>query len=110
MLSYNSVALLLGIIRDARHGLVDVPSRPRSRLMNAYSGTKLATARIRLRSLSADGVQWVLQEHLPGHVGLFLGFDTHASGGTFHLYTTQHYAIVSYTPLPPWRPIISLKN
>ena len=54
--------------------------------MNAYSGTKLATARIRLRSLSADGAQWVLQEHLPGHVGLFLGFDTHASGKTLHLY------------------------
>ena len=50
--------------------------------MNAYSGTKLATARIRLRSLSADGVQWVLQEHLPGHVGLCVGSDTHASGGT----------------------------
>ena len=33
----------------------DIPSRPRSRLMNAYSGTKLATARNRLRSLSADG-------------------------------------------------------
>ncbi len=31
--------------RDARHGLADVPKRPRSRLMNAYSGTKLATAR-----------------------------------------------------------------
>ena len=42
-------------IKDARHDLVDVPSRPRSRLMNAYSGTKLATARNRLRSLSADG-------------------------------------------------------
>ena len=69
-------------VRDARHDLADVPSRPRSRLMNACSGTKLATARIRLRSLSADGVQWVLQEHLPGHVGLYVGFDTHASGGT----------------------------
>ncbi len=66
-------------IRDARHGLADVPSRPRSRLMNAYSGTKLATARIRLRSLSADGVQWVLQEHLPGHGGLCVGSDTYAS-------------------------------
>ena len=43
----------------------DIPSRPRSRLMNACSGTKLATARNRLRSLSADDVQWVLQEHLP---------------------------------------------
>ena len=31
--------------RDARHGLADVPKRPRSRLMNAYNGTKLATAR-----------------------------------------------------------------
>ncbi len=31
--------------RDARHDLADVPSRPRSRLMNAYSGTKFATAR-----------------------------------------------------------------
>ena len=51
----------------------DIPSRPRSRLMNACSGTKLATARIRLRSLSADDVQWVLQEHLPGHVGLCIG-------------------------------------
>ncbi len=28
--------------RDARHDLVDVPSRPRSRLMDAYSGTKFA--------------------------------------------------------------------
>ena len=64
-------------IKDARHDLVDVPSRPRSRLMNAYSGTKLATARNRLRSLSADGVQWVLQEHLPGHVGLCVGSDTY---------------------------------
>ena len=53
--------LIFGV-RDARHGLVDVPSRPRSRLMNAYSGTKFATARSRLRSLSADGVQWVFQE------------------------------------------------
>ena len=52
-------------IKDARHDLVDVPSRPRSRLMNAYSGTKLATARIRLLSLSADGVQWVFQEPTP---------------------------------------------
>ena len=66
-------------VRDARHDLADVPSRPRSRLMDAYSGTKLATARIRLRSLSADGVQWVLQEHLPGHVGLCVGSDTYAS-------------------------------
>ena len=63
--------------------------------MNAYSGTKLATARNRLRSLSADGVQWVLQEHLPGHVGLYVGSDTYASGGTLYLYTTQHYMIVS---------------
>ena len=55
--------------------------------MNAYSGTKLATARNRLRSLSADGVQWVLQEHLPDHVGLCIGFDTYAVGGTLHLYT-----------------------
>ena len=76
--------------RDARHGLADVPKRPRSRLMNAYSGTKLATARIRLRSLSADGVQWVLQEHLPGHVELCVGSDTYASGGTLHLYTTHN--------------------
>ena len=52
--------------------------------MDAYSGTKLATARIRLRSLSADGVQWVLQEHLPGHVGLFFGSDTHALGEILH--------------------------
>ena len=66
-------------IKDARHDLVDVPSRPRSRLMNAYSGTKLATARNRLRSLSADGVQWVLQEHLPGHVELCVGSDTHVA-------------------------------
>ena len=50
--------------------------------MDAYSGTKLATARIRLRSLSADGAQWVLQEHLPGHVGLCIGSDTHALGET----------------------------
>ena len=54
--------------------------------MNACSGTKLATARIRLRSLSADGVQWVLQEHLPGHVELRVGFDTHASSETLHPY------------------------
>ncbi len=32
-------------IRDARAGGQSVPSRPRSRLMNACSGTKLATAR-----------------------------------------------------------------
>ena len=49
-------------ISDARTGGQSVPFRPRSRLMNAYSGTKFATARNRLRSLSADGVQWVLQE------------------------------------------------
>ena len=54
--------------------------------MNAYSGTKLATARIRLRSLSADDVQWVLQEHLPDHVGLCIGYDTHAAGVTLHPY------------------------
>ena len=77
-------------IKDARHDLVDVPSRPRSRLMNAYSGTKLATARNRLRSLSADGVQWVLQEHLPDHVGLCIGFDTYASGETLLLYTLHN--------------------
>ena len=64
----------------------DIPSRPRSRLMNACSGTKLATARNRLRSLSADGVQWVLQEHLPDHVGLCIGYDTHAAGVTLHPY------------------------
>ena len=58
--------------------------------MDAYSGTKLATARIRLRSLSADGAQWVLQEHLPGHVGLCVGSDTLPTGETLHLspYTT----------------------
>ena len=77
-------------VKDARQGGVDVPKRPRSRLMNAYSGTKLATARIRLRSLSADGVQWVLQEHLPGHVGLCIGSDTHASDETLHLYTLHN--------------------
>ena len=76
-------------IKDARHDLVDVPSRPRSRLMNAYSGTKLATARNRLRSLSADGVQWVLQEHLPGPVGLCIDFDTYASGVTLHPYPSR---------------------
>ena len=54
--------------------------------MDAYSGTKLATARIRLRSLSADGAQWVLQEHLPGHVGLCIGSDTYAARGTLHPY------------------------
>ena len=83
-------------IKDARHDLVDVPSRPRSRLMNAYSGTKLATARIRLRSLSADGVQWVLQEHLPDHVELCVGSDTHILGGTLHLYT---HTILRYSIL-----------
>ena len=76
--------------RDARHGLVDVPSRPRSRLMNAYSGTKFATARNRLRSLSADGVQWVLQEHLPGHVELCVGSYTYAAGGILHLYALHN--------------------
>ena len=64
------------LVSEAGEG---VPSRPRSRLMNACSGTKLATARIRLRSLSADDVQWVLQEHLPDHVELCVGSDTHAS-------------------------------
>ena len=47
--------------------------------MDAYSGTKFATARIRLRSLSTDGAQWVLQEHLPGHVGLCIGSSTYSS-------------------------------
>ena len=84
-------------VKDARQGGVDVPKRPRSRLMNAYSGTKLATARIRLRSLSADGVQWVLQEHLPLPVELCIGFDTYASGGTLTLICfTQYYAIMFY--------------
>ena len=63
--------------------------------MNAYSGTKLATARIRLRSLSADGVQWVLQEHLPDHVELCVGSDTHVADETLTpISPTQHYAIV----------------
>ena len=58
--------------------------------MDAYSGTKLATARIRLRSLSADGAQWVLQEHLPGHVGLCIGSDTYAVDETLHLYALHN--------------------
>ena len=91
---------ILNVKKDARHDLTDVPSRPRSRLMDAYSGTKLATARNRLRSLSADGAQWVLQEHLPGHVGLCIGFDTHASGGTLHLYShTILHDSVLYLPV-----------
>ena len=68
----------------------DIPSRPRSRLRNACSGTKLATARIRLRSLSADDVQWVLQEHLPLPVELCIGFDTYASGEILLLYTLHN--------------------
>ncbi|MDE7058742.1 MAG: hypothetical protein K2P03_08570, partial [Lachnospiraceae bacterium] len=51
--------------------------------------TKLATARIRLRSLSADGVQWVLQEHLPLPAELCIGFDTYASGVTILFYTIK---------------------
>ena len=43
----------------------DITSQPPSRLMNPFSGTKLAKARIRVRALSADDVQWVLQEHPP---------------------------------------------
>jgi len=50
--------------------------------MDACSGTKLATARNRLRSLSADGVQWVLQEHLPDSIGLCIGSGTYAAGET----------------------------
>ena len=74
----------------------DIPSRPRSRLRNACSGTKLATARIRLRSLSADDVQWVFQEHLPGPVKLCIGSDTYASGAALsHMsYTTLRHSIV----------------
>ena len=58
--------------------------------MDAYSGTKLATARNRLRSLSADGAQWVLQEHLPGHGELCVGSDTHAAGRILHLYAIHN--------------------
>ena len=67
--------------------------------MDAYSGTKLATARIRLRSLSADGAQWVLQEHLPGHVGLCIGSDTHALGETLipTCYVVLHDSVLYVT-------------
>ena len=77
----------------------DIPSRPRSRLRNACSGTKLATARIRLRSLSADDVQWVLQEHLPVPVGLCVGSDIHALGETLipTCYVVLHDSVLYVT-------------